>query len=72
MNAEYLKSTDIIDSRHPEITDLVKGLTADCAPDPVSKAVKLYYYARDAIRYDPYVPFYLPEHYRASRVLTRR
>jgi len=31
--------------------------------------VKLYYAVRDGIRYDPYYPFYLPEHYRASNVL---
>jgi transglutaminase-like putative cysteine protease len=29
----------------------------------------LYYRVRDGIWYDPYCPFYLPEHYRASNVL---
>jgi len=67
--AEYLTPTDIIDSDHATIVDLVAGLTADCGEDPVQRAVNLYYYVRDAIRYDPYVPFYLPEHYRASSVL---
>jgi len=69
MNAEYLKPTAIIDSDHETIVDLVMNLTADCGRDPVQRAISLYYYARDAIRYDPYVPFYLPEHYRASNVL---
>ena len=69
MNDAYLEPTAIIDSDHPTIVDLVAELTADCAADPVQRAVRLYYHARDAIRYDPYVPFYLPEHYRASRVL---
>jgi len=31
--------------------------------------VALYYAVRDGIWYDPYYPFYLPEHYRASNVL---
>ncbi len=38
--------------------------------DPITKAVKLYYVVRDAIWYDPYIPFYRPEHYRSSHVLT--
>jgi transglutaminase-like putative cysteine protease len=37
----------------------------------VSRAVKLYYAVRDAIWYDPYLPFYRPEHYRASHVLKK-
>ncbi len=37
--------------------------------DPIEMAVKLYYAVRDGIWYDPYYPFYLPEHYRASNVL---
>jgi len=72
MNAEYLKPTAMIDSDHAAIVDLVMDLTADCGQDPVQRAISLYYYARDAIRYDPYVPFYLPEHYRASNVLKNR
>jgi transglutaminase-like putative cysteine protease len=35
---------------------------------PVTKAVKLYYAVRDDIWYDPYIPFYRPEHYRSSNV----
>jgi len=35
----------------------------------VTKAVRLYYAVRDGIRYDPYYPFFLPFHYRASQVL---
>ena len=38
----------------------------------VEKAVLLYYAVRDGIRYDPYYPFYLPVHYRASVVLKGR
>lgn len=67
---EYLSPTDIIDSDHASIiayaSEMVRGVD-----DPVEKAVKLYYAVRDGIWYDPYVPFHLPKHYRASRVLAR-
>jgi len=66
---EYLTATAIIDSNHASIVGLVNELTADCEADPMRRAMRLYYYVRDAIRYDPYAPFYLPEHYRASNVL---
>jgi hypothetical protein len=33
------------------------------------RAVKLFLAVRDGIRYDPYTPLYLPEHYRAGSVL---
>ena len=39
--------------------------------DSIEIAVKLYLAVRDAIRYDPYTPFFLPDHYRASNVLCR-
>jgi transglutaminase-like putative cysteine protease len=68
---QYLKSTDIIDSDHPDIRSFAKETLSD-AKDPVDKAVRLYYAVRDGIRYDPYYPFYLPEHYRASNVLKLR
>lgn len=67
--AEYLTPTAIIDSDHHTVVELVSELTAECGADPVGRAVSLYYYVRDKIRYDPYVPFYLPEHYRSSNVL---
>jgi transglutaminase-like putative cysteine protease len=35
----------------------------------VEKAVKLYYAVRDGIKYNPYLPFFRPEHFRASNVL---
>jgi len=66
----YLNPTNIIDSDHKGVRDYAQkavGLTAD----PVELAIKLYLAVRDEIRYDPYSPFYLPEHYRASFVLKR-
>jgi transglutaminase-like putative cysteine protease len=48
------------------------------APTPIidadSKIIidyAMYYAVRDGIWYDPYIPFYRPEHYRASNVLKR-
>ncbi len=66
--SEYLKPTAIIDSDHPTIIALSRE-TVGNSQDPVEQARKIYYVVRDGIRYDPYCPFYLPEHYRASSVL---
>ena len=64
----YLSATEIIDADHPDIRNFAKEQIGD-ARDAIEKAIRLYYAVRDGIRYDPYYPFYLPEHYRASRVL---
>jgi transglutaminase-like putative cysteine protease len=68
INSEYLKPTAIIDSDHPAIIAYARQAAGD-SQDPLEKAVRLYYAVRDDIRYDPYYPFYLPDHYRASNVL---
>jgi transglutaminase-like putative cysteine protease len=68
---QYLKATSIIDSDHPDIRAFAKEKIGD-AIDPVERAVRLYYAVRDGIWYDPYYPFFLPEHYRASNVLKGR
>ena len=68
----YLRPTAIIDSDHETIVAYAKDALTDAGQDPVTKAVKLYYAVRDAIWYDPYLPFYRPEHYRASHVLKKR
>jgi transglutaminase-like putative cysteine protease len=67
----YLKPTAIIDSDHETIADYAKRTVEDAGSDPVSMAVKLYYAVRDVIWYDPYLPFYKPEHFRASNVLKK-
>ncbi|MBW2066146.1 MAG: transglutaminase domain-containing protein [Deltaproteobacteria bacterium] len=66
---KYLRPTSIIDSDHEEILVFAYDVIKDDGEGPVDKAVKLYYAVRDGIWYDPYYPFYLPEHYRASNVL---
>jgi len=60
----------MIDSDHPSIRDYA-SVIAGGSKDPIEIAVKLYHAVRDKIIYDPYSPFYLPEHYRASYVLKR-
>ena len=74
MNAvdpKYLQPTAILDFEHPAVAAYRRKIVQDRAMDPVSTAVALYYAVRDGIRYDPYSPFYLPQHYCASAVLQR-
>jgi transglutaminase-like putative cysteine protease len=67
----YLRPTALIDSDHPAVQVCARETLRDTT-DPVEQAVKLYVLVRDSIWYDPYSPFYLPEHYQASKVLERR
>jgi transglutaminase-like putative cysteine protease len=69
-NLVYLQPTAIIDSDHPSIMEYAEHTVGESS-DPMEQAVKLYYAVRDSILYDPYSPFDLPEHYRASGVLER-
>ncbi len=64
----YLSPTAMIDSDHPLVIDLARDSIGG-EKDPVGQAVRLYYRVRDGFRYDPYLPFFLPEHYRASNVI---
>ncbi len=64
----FLRPTAILDSDHPRIVEYARE-AAGAAREPVEQAVRIYYAVRDGIRYDPYYPFHLPEHYRASNVL---
>ena len=66
---KYLAPTAIIDSDNDAITEYAANAVSDAANDHIEKAVKLYYAVRDGIWYNPYLPFYRPEHYRASNVL---
>ena len=68
---QYLSSTEIIDSDHPSIMDYAADVLKSNDGDPISKAIKLYYAVRDVIWYDPYLPFFRSEHYRASNVLKK-
>ncbi|MFC1532822.1 transglutaminase-like domain-containing protein [Thermodesulfobacteriota bacterium] len=66
---KHLLPTSIIDSDNKQVIKFAKDTIGDGIKDPIEMAVKLYYAVRDGIWYDPYYPFYLPEHYRASNVL---
>ena len=71
---KYLLPTFVINCDHNLIIDYAKKTiksNGNGTGDPVEMAVKLYYEVRDGIWYDPYSPFYLPEHYRASEVLKK-
>jgi len=72
IDEKYLSPTSIIDSDHRRIIEHARETIGDGTKDPVEMAVKLYYWVRDGIRYDPYYPFFLPEHYRASNILKSR
>jgi transglutaminase-like putative cysteine protease len=68
----YLAPTATIDSDHPRIQAHARSVAGpDAGRDPVAAAVRLYYDVRDGIWYDPYLPFYQPQHFRASVVLAR-
>ena len=69
-NLYYLTPTALIDSNHKSIQGYAEEAIGK-STDPIEVSVKLYLTVRDGIRYDPYSPFYLPEHYRASYVLKR-
>lgn len=67
----YLRPTPTIDCDHPSIAEKAKALTSGKA-DTVDKAVSLFYFVRDEIKYNPYVALHELEHYRASRTLERK
>ena len=69
IDRKYLLPTSIIDSDNERIIRFSYSVIGDEVNDPVEIAVRLYYAVRDKIWYDPYYPFYLPEHYRASNIL---
>jgi transglutaminase-like putative cysteine protease len=68
MDKIYLEPTAIIDSDSKPIIEHAREVV-DEADKPIERAIKLYYAVRDGVRYNPYYPFYRPEHYRASNVL---
>jgi transglutaminase-like putative cysteine protease len=68
VEAKYLEPTPILNSDHSRVAGFANEAIGDSV-NPIDKAVRLYYAVRDGIVYDPYYPFYLPEHYRASNIL---
>jgi len=68
----FLNPTKILDCDHPDVQRFAASATDGAGDNPVDCAVHLYLAVRDGIHYDPYGPFYRPEHYQASRVLSTR
>jgi len=50
---QYLEPTQVIDSDNKKIIEFAHSNSGN-SPDPVDRAVALYYSVRDSIRYDPY------------------
>ena len=67
----YLQPTYFLDSDTDVVKDLAGTLTANKATD-VDKAVALFYWVRDEIRYDVYSLSEDPADYRASAVLKNK
>ena len=67
---EYLKPTPTIDCDTASIKEKARELTSS-QEEITEKAKNLFYFVRDEIKFDPYSPRYLPEHYRASAILAR-
>ena len=63
----YLRSSDLIDSDHPEVVAEAKKI-AGTGGDR-DRALRLYYAVRDGLRYDPYKTPMKREAYRASATL---
>lgn len=67
----YLKPTQIIDCDigiiQKKAQQVIRG-----QGDIVEKTRNLFYFVRDEIKYNPFLPRYLPEHFRASNTLARK
>jgi len=66
---KFLTPTDIIDSDSDEVINYMRDIIGIDNISYTQKAIRLYLRVRDDIRYNPYLPFYKPEHYRASNVI---
>jgi transglutaminase-like putative cysteine protease len=66
----FLQPTEVIDCNHPQLKALASQ-TIRHARDVHEQARRLFYLVRDAIPYNLYAPFFLPEHYKASETLDR-
>jgi len=67
---DYLKPTQAVESSHPGVVELARKIYGDSL-EPEERARRIFLFAREEIRYDPFSPFYLVDHYRASAVIER-
>jgi len=71
MNSEmgqYLRATSTIEAEHEKIIETATKVTRGCVSDE-EKAVALFYFVRDSIRYNMYMTSVFIEDFRASRIL---
>ncbi len=66
--ADFLRPTFTIESDHPAIVECALSITGDCR-DNREKAIKLFYFVRDEIRYNLFMISVFEEDFKASRVL---
>ena len=67
---KYLKPTPFINCNHISIQEKSKDLTKG-QENTIEKAKALFYFVRDEIKYNVYVPKSLPEYFWASNTLSR-
>ncbi len=68
---QYLRPTPIINCDATTIREKAQEVT-EGQEGTIQKARSLFYFVRDRIKYNPYLPRYLPEHFCASGTLARR
>jgi transglutaminase-like putative cysteine protease len=68
---QYLESTTIINCDNKAVQEKAQEV-AKGKEGAIEKAKSLFRYVRDEIKYNPYLPRYLPEHFRASNTLARK
>ncbi|MCK9274267.1 MAG: transglutaminase-like domain-containing protein [Syntrophales bacterium] len=64
----YLQPTFTIESAHEAVIGRAEEITAGCLSD-TEKAVKLFYFVRDSIRYNLFMISVFEEDFKASRIL---
>jgi transglutaminase-like putative cysteine protease len=67
---KFLKSTATIDSDNPSIKEKAQNLIRG-KRETTDKAKSLFYWVRDEIKYNPFVPLEVLENYRASKTLEK-
>ena len=65
---EYLQESTLFDYNSPVVKKIIQSLHLDGLSDK-EKAVKLFYYVRDTIRYSVLIPKFDPEIFQASHIL---
>ena len=66
---DYLAPTAFLDFDHPSVAGFVAEALEGAGDDPTEKAVRLFYAARDKVRYDAFRILFEPRAFRASTVV---